>query len=308
MSRVLSPLEALSDDLVVHIFLALAHPLYPHPAFALSNSCRTVLAAVAHYRNHVTANGTSVYRVHLRWATAASSLVQRRFGTSALDGALRVARDVMQCDTRMPACDLDVLGYLLSSWLPTVTVLFLARVRIEGDGATLLFRRLAVGGGAVSLLHIYIDDSFVDAAGVQALGIALRRGSMPAIETIYLGGSLIGVGLVGSRGVATLAASLRRRPRFRALYLPRCHLRDADIIAMFAACDGGDYPALTSLDLERNSIGSDGMLVIATAIGRGVFPALRAEQLRLAHNRASDTSLAELSRSFGRRASRGLQL
>ena len=77
---------------------------------------------------------------------------------------------------------------------------------------------------------------------------------------------------------------------------------------MFAACDGGDYPALTSLDLERNSIGSDGMLVIATAIGRGVFPALRAEQLRLAHNRASDTSLAELSRSFGRRASRGLQL
>ena len=308
MSRVLSPLEALSDDLVVHIFLALAHPLYPHPAFALSNSCRTVLAAVAHYRNHVTANGTSVYRVHLRWATAASSLVQRRFGTSALDGALRVARDVMQCDTRMPACDLDVLGYLLSSWLPTVTVLFLARVRIEGDGATLLFRRLAVGGGAVSLLHIYIDDSFVDAAGVQALGIALRRGSMPAIETIYLGGNPIGVRPVGSRGIATLAASLRSRPRFRYLHLDRCLLRDADIIAMFAACGEGDFPALTSLGLERNSIGSEGVLVLASAIGRGVFPALRAERLGLSRNRASDAALAELSRSFGRRAARGLQL
>ena len=203
MSRTPSPLEALSEDLIVDIFLALAHPLYPHPAFALSNSCRSVRAAVARFLNHVTANGTSVYRVHLSWATAASSLAQRRFGTCA---QLRVAKDVMQRDTRMAECDLDVLGYLLSSWLPTVIILFLARVRIEGEGATLLFRRLAAGGGAVNLVHIYIDDCFVEAAGVQALGIALRRGSMPAIETIYLGGSLIGVGLVGSRGVATLAA------------------------------------------------------------------------------------------------------
>ena len=198
--------------------------------------------------------------------------------------ALREAKVVHSYNNGLTAEELKLLG-TLGSVLPALEELGLYEPAAGPEGV----RQLAAGLGAGALpavTEFRIVDMHVGDAGASALAAALGQGALPRIKSLTLYNAWLSTA-ISDAGLVALAPALRRRPALEYLNLNRNSLGDEGLAALVAPPPPAGAPTTTTgglkqlkwLNLELTQITDAGCATLAAALDSGALPAL--EQLVL---------------------------
>ena len=268
------PLGALSHDELGVIFDGLADPLQPVVAVALSSTClglRTPLRAALEV---------------LQQRHARAVALCHKVGTTCVGLAGAVTQTWRA--KGLTADDMATLGMILStSGLPKLMGLDLINNSFGdagmqsfcdglGCGGAPWLRYLALGqsGGTLAVRPtgaMFLDHGNDDfgPAGAEALAAVLRRSALPQLRALML--SCVPI---GSRGLTTLAAPLRKLPTLMWLSLNLCEIGDEGVASLVGDLGDDDLKKLHFLDLSSNQITDTGMATLAGAIDAGGMPKL----------------------------------
>jgi len=92
---------------------------------------------------------------------------------------------------------------------------------------------------------------------------------------------------IGNRGVAALAAPLRKLPALGTMFLGRCEIGDEGVASLVDNLGKDDFKALERLYLERNKITDAGAAKLLAALDAGGLPKLVNDPNMLFSNPAS---------------------
>ena len=169
------------------------------------------------------------------------------------------------------AADLTTLG-TLGSVLPALEFLHLWESAATAglDGVQRLMEGL--GAGALpALKDLCIADWPVGDAGASALAAALGQGAMPRLENLQL----LDVE-IGDAGLVALAPALRRRPALTTLFLEGNPVGDEGLAALVGTppLPTGGLKKLSTLDLSGTQVTDAGCATLIAALDDGTLPAL----------------------------------
>ena len=290
------PLGALSHDELGVIFDGLADPLQPVVAVALSSTClglRTPLGAaldvlkqrheraVALCRKMGTSCAELRVKVVLDWW-------QDFNNTATLSPVERFSPAIAKLDTE----DLATLGMILrTNGLP-----YLKTLRLDnndfGDAAMTAFFDGIV---SLSLIHISLAFNHFGPAGAESLADALRRGALPKLASLAIGGNVI-----GTQGMIALAKPLRQLHELVELRVYNCEIGDEGVASLVANLGKDEFKTLSFLDLDGNGLTDSGCATLASALDDEAMPNLIG-MLALDEDDVSKAAAALLSESARRR-------
>mmetsp|Transcript_11852 Transcript_11852/g.24071 ORF Transcript_11852/g.24071 Transcript_11852/m.24071 type:complete len:303 (+) Transcript_11852:57-965(+) len=153
----------------------------------------------------------------------------------------------------------------------------------NGDEGMSLFSAGLQLGCLPSLTRLGVSSCALGPLGASALAAALSRRAVPVLQILRFGRSRI-----GDAGMVTLAGPLRRLPMLQRLWLFENGFGDEGLAALLAEPMTGALRSLVHLDFHNNQVGNAGCALLASALSRGVLPAL--EELRVDGNPASALS------------------
>tara|TARA_B110001452_G_scaffold222961_1_gene196018 strand:- start:533 stop:1543 length:1011 start_codon:yes stop_codon:yes gene_type:complete len=301
-------LLALSHDELGVIVDGLADPLLPSVAVALSSTCKglqvLLLAALRLLQTRHVRAVTLCYT----WARNGQIHAPPRYPTlmnnpSALRCAVLRDAEELRWSSERPTNDglatqgmhdgLATLGMLLHTWLPRLQKLDLSGNPFSTGFGAAGMQALCegLGRGAAPMLRILNLSSrkYGPVAG-EALAAALRRGALPKLEELWLYGNPLG----NQQGVAALAASLRKLPTLKHLFLGNCGLVDNDVASLVGGLGKDDFKALFTLALHDNPITDVSATKLGAAIDAGFLPKLLYDELAFMDTQVSDSAVEAL--------------
>jgi len=122
---------------------------------------------------------------------------------------------------------------------------------------------------------------------------------MPRLEVLSISGNPI-----GNRGVAALAAPLRKLPALGTLFLGRCEIGDEGVASLVDNLGKDDFNALENLDLSNNKITDAGVTRLLAALDAGGLPKLvhRPYSSMLHHNSVSAVAVEAVKHAMVKRS------
>ena len=230
-------LLGLSHDELGVIVDGLADPLQPIVAVALSSTClglRTPLRAALEVLQDRHERVKALCR---KLHTSIDTLINHSADSLFAENN----QFLFGVDAASAANNLTALSLILK-WLPRRHV-FLHDSCIGDAGMQALFAGL--GRGAMpSLRYLSLSRNQFGPAGAEALAAALRRGAMPNLETLDLARNPI-----GHHGLTALVAPLRKLPAFKTLHIHTCEIGDEGVASLVADLGKDDFKALETLYL-----------------------------------------------------------
>jgi len=198
---------------------------------------------------------------------------------------------------RLVADDMATLGMILrTNGLPRMKEVYLGDSGLGDAGMQALFEGLG-RGAAPSLRSLGLNHNKFGPAGAEALAAALGRGAMPKLE--FLG---VYHNPIGSQGVAALAAPLRKMPALSQLLLSRCEIGDEGVASLVDNLGKDDFKALEQLLLYTNKITDAGMAKLLAALEAGGLPKLVNVPNMLLNNPASAVAVEAVKHALVKRS------
>ena len=265
-------LLALSHDELGVIFDGLADPLQPAVAVALGGTCgglRTPLrpALVVLEGQHERAR---VLCRKLRVDCAS----MRRVTALYIKSHDERARYIMSHD--ITGTDLETLTMILrTGGLPRLRTLDFEKCHQRkapiSEALQSFFQELDAGA-MPSVTELNLHERWLGPAFGEKLAAALERGALRKLEQLYLG-----LNNLGNKGLAALAAPLRKLPALRDLYLFDNGIDDEGVASLVADADEDDFKTLEQLQLDGARLTDTGCATLIAAINRGALARIRGE-------------------------------
>ena len=123
-----------------------------------------------------------------------------------------------------------------------------------------------------SVTELNLHERYLGPAFGERLAAALERGALRKLEQLYLG-----LNNLGNKGVAALAAPLRKLPALRDLYLFDNGIDDEGVASLVADADKDDFKTLEQFQLDGARLTDAGCATLIAAINRGALPRIRGE-------------------------------
>jgi len=220
---------SLPDDIVRHIFAALANPLDPAPAVHLASTCKYLWVALR------TGSGCELQR--LQSFTRSTDLL---CDVVSVAGAQPATRAQLQLATTL-----------------TTTRSATGRTFKVGDCSTLA--ALMEGGWLDRLQALRLEVPYLGVAGFRPIFEALAGGALPKLRHLNLSHNILDEG----GGCICSALSRIRLPAGCGLSLSNNRITSDGVVALAGALARGAFPSLVALDLSDNDIDGAGVEAIA---------------------------------------------
>ena len=244
---------ALPNELLQHIFKQACNVLDPGLAVALSSASNELRVS------------TQALLQQLRADHEAAAALCLKMGLRSCK-ELREAKEVRCQYPGLSAADLALLG-TLGSVLPALEDLYLSKPAAGPDGVQRLAAGLSAGAlpavTTLRLIRMHVGD-----AGALALAAALDQGALPQLKILSLHTTAI-----GDAGLVALAPALRRLPALETLYLGGSPFGDEGLAALVAPpppagappAAAGGLARLWQLNLRRTRITDAGCATLVAA-------------------------------------------
>ena len=120
---------------------------------------------------------------------------------------------------------------------------------------------------------------------------------MPKIENLIFSRNPI-----GNRGVAALAAPLRKRPALKRLFLNGCEIGDEGVASLVDNLGKDDFKALDMLWMHHNKITDAGAAKLLAALDAGGLPKLVSQPQLLKENPTSTVAVEAVKAALAKRS------
>jgi len=195
------------------------------------------------------------------------------------------------------ADDFPTLAMILrTNGLPCLQRLYLGNSGLVDAGMQALCEGLG-RGAAPSLLTLGLAHNNFGLAGAEALAAALRRGAMPKLEWLGLAENPI-----GNSGMAALAAPLRKLPALNRLVLDDCEIGDEGVASLVDNLGKDDFKKLERLYIEGNTITDAGAVKLLAALDAGGLPKLVNDMYLLEGNPVSAVAVEAVKAALAKRS------
>ena len=273
-------MDTLCDDELEAIGYALADPLAPDLAVALSSACRVLRRALEAPLKELKERHEEVEEL-CEFVGGSWSCERLRTSTSLI-----WYHGGVSSRSSLNAAHVETLGMLLATnGMSPLQELQLGRNSI-GDESV----RALVGGlgrrALPALKGLWLQGNEIGSAGAAALAAALSLGAMPSLARLHLGSNMLGdqgaaalasvspslttLGLssnqIGDDGVASLLANKKLCESLERLYLGDNQITEAGCAALVAALDRGALPAVRSLSVEANPASPAALQAVSKAV------------------------------------------